>query len=171
MHSVGRSNQIVSVRRADEGDLRGILACLRAAFEEYRDRYTPAGFTDTVLTPESLRERLRKMMVYVAVSTRARVVGTLAAAIVNGGEGHLRGMAVHPDFQSSGIATKLLERALNDLRTHACQRVTLDTTDVLLQAMRFYEARGFVRTGRVSDFFGMPLHEYAKLFPLDLTRS
>jgi hypothetical protein len=40
--------------------------------------------------------------------------------------------------------------------------VSLDTTEPLERATQFYEAQGFRRTGRVSDFFGMPLHEYAK---------
>ena len=38
------------------------------------------------------------MFVYVALTRRGRVVGTVAAAIADG-QGHLRGMAVHPDFQ------------------------------------------------------------------------
>lgn len=102
------------------------------------------------------------MFVYVAVTRRGRVIGTVAAAIADG-EGHLRGMAVHPDFQHRGVAAKLLERSLGDLGARHCRRVTLDTTRPLRTAARFYEAKGFRRTGGVSDFFGMPLYAYAKL--------
>jgi hypothetical protein len=38
----------------------------------------------------------------------------------------------------------------------------LDTTEPLIQATRFYERNVFLRTGKISDFFGMPLIEYAK---------
>jgi hypothetical protein len=41
--------------------------------------------------------------------------------------------------------------------------VTLDTTEPLHKAMRFYGKHGYVPSGRATDFFGMPLHEYVKL--------
>lgn len=150
------------VRRAARRDTPGILRCLHAAFEKYRERYTPEAFADTVLTGGALHERFRKMFVYVAVTRKGKVIGTVAAALADR-EGHLRGMAVHPDFQKRGVAAKLLERALRDLDTRHCRRVTLDTTRPLRTAARFYEAKGFRRTSRVSDFFGMPLYEYAKV--------
>ncbi len=31
--------------------------------------------------------------------------------------------------------------------------------------MRFYESHGYRRSGEVTDFFGMPLHEYVKDLP------
>ena len=150
-----------TVRRAVPADARGVLACLRAAFEKYRDQYTPDAFADTVPDVDSLNERLRKMWVYVAVSQRGEVMGTLAAAVMTNAEGHLRGMAVHPSFQHRGVAKELLTIAIDELRSSGCTRVTLDTTEPLRPAIRFYEAHGFRRTGRVSDFFGMELYEYS----------
>jgi putative acetyltransferase len=152
----------VTVRMAEQADAGGVLGCLRAAFEEYRDQYTPEAFADTVPDLDSLNQRLRTMCVYVAVSQRGEVMGTLAAAAMDNGEGHLRGMAVHPSFQHRGVAKELLTVAIDDLRRSRCTRVTLDTTEPLRPAIRFYEAHGFRPTGRVSDFFGMELHEYAR---------
>jgi ribosomal protein S18 acetylase RimI-like enzyme len=40
--------------------------------------------------------------------------------------------------------------------------VTLDTTEPLARAIRFYEQHGFHRSGIIRDFFGMPLLEYRK---------
>jgi ribosomal protein S18 acetylase RimI-like enzyme len=71
-------------------------------------------------------------------------------------------MAVLPHFQGSGVARRLLEAAEAELRKRACTRVTLDTTGPLQRAAHFYEKCGYQSTGRVSDFFGMPLCEYAK---------
>jgi N-acetylglutamate synthase-like GNAT family acetyltransferase len=150
------------IRRAARRDTPGILRCLHAAFEKYRERYTPEAFADTVLTRDALQERFRKMFIYVAVTRRGKIIGTVAAAIADG-QGHLRGMAVHPDFQKRGVAARLLERSLGDLGARHCRRVTLDTTRPLRTAARFYEGKGFRRTRRVSDFFGMPLYEYAKV--------
>jgi hypothetical protein len=39
----------------------------------------------------------------------------------------------------------------------------LDTTEPLQRAMGFYEKHGYRRSGKVSDFFGMPLVEYQKV--------
>lgn len=79
---------------------------------------------------------------------------------------HIRGMAVLPAWQGHSIAEHLLRAAERDLVSVGCTHLTLDTTIPLQRAIRFYERIGFVATGRVTDFFGMSLHEYAK--PLSL---
>ena len=71
-------------------------------------------------------------------------------------------MAVRPTWQGTGVAQRLLDAALADLRARGCARVTLDTTEPLRRAIRFYERNGFRPTGVVGDFFGMPLFEYAR---------
>jgi len=152
----------VSIRRAKREDSPGILACLREAFEEFREGYTPEGFLDTVLTPKTLERRLATMSVFVAVHSRGQVVGTIAARVVSLAEGHLRGMAVLPSMRGSGIASQLLSRAESELHQRKCTRITLDTTEPLLRAMRFYEKHGYRRSGKTKGFFGMPLIEYQK---------
>jgi GNAT superfamily N-acetyltransferase len=151
---------MIVIRHARPGDAECILRCLSAAFEPFRDQYTPAAFDDTVLTPETLRERMSRMNVFVA-EEGDRVVGTIAAS-ANGEVGHLRGMAVLPEWEGRGVARRLLRRALDDLLVRGCARVTLNTTAPLVRASRFYESAGFARTGRERDFFGMPIYEHAK---------
>ena len=96
--------------------------------------------------------------------TRESVVGTIGGAAVSAGEGHLRGMAVPPQHHGRGIAQLLLESMEKHLRINGCARITLDTTEPLQRAMRFYEKNSYCRTGKITDFFGMPLIEYAKHF-------
>jgi ribosomal protein S18 acetylase RimI-like enzyme len=152
----------VTVRAATEHDIAGIVACLAAAFEPYRDRYTAGAFADTVPDARGVRERLDAMRVFVADAGTGVVTGTIACLAVGGGEGHLRGMAVLPELASRGIADALLGAAEEELRRRGCTRVTLDTTAPLQRAIRFYARQGFRPTGRVSDFFGMSLYEYEK---------
>ena len=152
----------ILIRKATNEDAPGILACLRGAFEEFRGRYSADAFLDTVLTPETLRERLEKMSVFVAVNSANQIVGTIACNVVSSGEGHLRGMAVLPSVRGAGMAAELLRRAEAELLSSKCTRVALDTTEPLQRAMRFYEKHGYRRSGKVSDFFGMPLIEYQK---------
>lgn len=160
------STEKISIRRATVHDTDGILDCLHSAFAPYRRHYSAAGYEDTTLTSESLPQRLRMMSVLVALDHSEIVVGTIAYRAVQQGEGHLRGMAVLPEYQSSGIAELLLRRAETEMRELHCSRITLDTTEPLQRAMRFYERHGYGRSGKIGDFFGMPLIEYVK----ELTR-
>ena len=64
--AVPQQSATICIRRATSENAPGILACLREAFEDYRQFYTPDAFLDTVLTPETIHERLAKMIVFVA---------------------------------------------------------------------------------------------------------
>ena len=63
-HTEGKGSPgTIEVRNATADDAEDILKCLREAFEPYRQRYTPEGYLDTVLTPMTLRQRLASMIV------------------------------------------------------------------------------------------------------------
>lgn len=151
-----------SIRVAEVTDVPALLQCLGAAFKSYRSCYTVDAFLDTVLTDQTARERLASMTVLLAVDDSAEVIGTIASARESDTVGHLRGMAILPEWQGSGVAQALLDRALNDLAGSGCDLVTLDTTHPLRRAVHFYEKNGFRRSGKVCDFFGMPLIEYCR---------
>ena len=151
----------ISIRAARAEDADAILHCLAIAFEPVREQYTAAGYADTVLTAETVRERLASMALFVAESD-GRIVGTIGGRVKSPGHGHVRGMAVLPEAQGSGAAGLLLRAVEDELRDRNCSRVTLNTTAPLQRAIRFYEKNGYRRTGRVSDFFGMELYEYEK---------
>lgn len=102
------------------------------------------------------------MTCLVACDSDGEIVGTVSAQVLANGEGHLRGMAVRPNYQGSDTAARLLSAAEKLLRDRGCALVSLDTTQVLTRAIAFYERHGFVASGRVQDFFGMPLYEYKK---------
>jgi ribosomal protein S18 acetylase RimI-like enzyme len=152
----------IVIRSATVADAGAILGCLASAFEPYRASYTPAAYLDTVLTAETISQRLGTMQVFVGVTAHEQVIGTIACAISDGVEGHLRGMAVQLEWQGRGVAEKLLRTAEGELLSQGCSRITLDTTEPLQRAVQFYEKHGYRRSGRITDFFGMPLHEYVK---------
>jgi GNAT superfamily N-acetyltransferase len=154
--------QSFAIRKATLADCAAILECLLTAFAPYRESYTPEAFLDTVLTTDTFRNRLSEMSVLVATSTSGEVVGTVAYKILLGGEGHLRGMAVLPEWHGSGLSTSLLAAAEDELGKAGCKTITLDTTEPLHRAIRFYEQNGYRPTGKVEYFFGMPLIEFSK---------
>jgi ribosomal-protein-alanine N-acetyltransferase len=92
------------------------------------------------------------MSVVVATSTCGEVVGTVAYKVVESGEGHLRGMAVNPEWRGSGLSTALLETAEDELGKAGCKTITLDTTEPLNRAIRFYEKK-WVSTYRENRAF------------------
>ncbi|HEY6050376.1 MAG TPA: GNAT family N-acetyltransferase [Thermoanaerobaculia bacterium] len=149
------------VRRASAGDVEEVAACLRAAFAPYREQYTDGAYADTVPDLNGVAARLASMVVFVAEDDDGAVVGTIGGAS-SGGEGHIRGMAVLPRAQGSGVAARLLAAVEAALRERGCSIVSLDTTMPLARAIRFYERSGYRASGRVVDFFGMPLYEYRK---------
>ena len=71
-------------------------------------------------------------------------------------------MAVRPDMQGSGLAQMLLHLAEQSLAREGCTFSTLDTTEPLQRAVRFYEKHGYRPSGQVRDFYGMRLIEYEK---------
>lgn len=72
----------------------------------YKASYTAAAFADTVLTGETIRQRLTDMTVLVAVDPFDHVIGTIAYRCAVGGEGHIRGMALCPERHGSGVAQR-----------------------------------------------------------------
>jgi|SRR5438067_782439 len=151
-----------AVRTATSEDCEGILECLALAFAPYREAYTPEAFLDTVLTPERILQRMSQMSIFVATVESGQVVGTIACKVMDRRRGHLRGMAVTPEWQGSGVGARLLRKAEEELRNAGCSSITLNTTEPLKRASHFYEKYGFRPTGKVGSFFGMSLFEYSK---------
>jgi N-acetylglutamate synthase-like GNAT family acetyltransferase len=165
MHDSGVNkpfNDSFAVRPATLHDCAGVLECLAIAFAPYRTAYTPEAFLDTILTPETLQNRMAQMSIFVATAESGQVVGTIACRALENGTGHLRGMAVRPEWHGSGLSARLLARAEEELRRAGCSTVTLNTTEPLKQAVRFYEKFGFRSTGKLRSWFGMTLFEYSK---------
>lgn len=158
---------VFRIRKARLEDAGEILECLAGAFAPYRVSCSPAGFADTVLTERTLRQRFREMTVLVAIDPSGEVIGTIAYQVAERGHGHVRGMAVGPAWQGSGVAKSLLDRAESDLRKLRCNIMTLGTTKPLQRAIRSYEKNGFHATGEMRVFFGMDLVSYRK----DIRRS
>ncbi len=102
------------------------------------------------------------MTVLVAEDNSWRVIGTIALQVLDLYEGHLRGVAVDQGFQGRGVADRLLCAAEKKLRRLGCSQVTLNSTQSLKRAIRFYLRHGYKISGIVKDFFGMPLFEYVK---------
>ncbi|MFX0041654.1 MAG: GNAT family N-acetyltransferase [Candidatus Hodarchaeota archaeon] len=153
-----------SICRASFNDIQPIQEVLLAAFEEYREFYTPEAFTDTILSnDETAKERLKQMKVYVAIDYDGNIIGTIGWQKLDIEEGHIRGMAVHPKKQGrNSPATSLLQYVEDEARSEGCKIMTLDTTDILQRAQKFYSKNGYKKTGKTTKWLGHIIIEFAK---------
>jgi len=71
-------------------------------------------------------------------------------------------MAVLPHWHGHTVAEQMLRVVQTELLNKKCLRISLDTTEPLRRAIPVYERNGFRASGKVVDFFGMPLYEYVK---------
>ena len=151
------------VRKAEKKDAKGIHEVVLAAFEKFRDFYSPEGFANTVMSEEATLERINEMTLFVAIDQNSEIIGTIGWRKLSEKEGHIRGMAVHPKRQGKNSpAAELLQKVENDARFQGCSFLTLDTTAILKRAQNFYKKHGFKKTGKIGDFFGSTIYEYAK---------
>jgi ribosomal protein S18 acetylase RimI-like enzyme len=156
------ASERIAIRRASANEVEAIRACLAEAFAAFRALYTLEAYQDTVPPPAGMRKRMSDMTVYIASTAEGEIVGTISYGMDRAKTAHLRGMAVRPAWQGHGIAEQLLRTAENDLLAAGCVLVSLHTTAPLERAIRFYQKHGFVPSGKIEDFFGMPLYEYVK---------
>lgn len=143
-------------------DREAVMRCLHEAFVPYRHLYPPAAYEDSTLSGRNIEERFATMTVIVAEDIHGDVVGTVAWCKEPAGEGHLRGMAVLPEAQGTNAAEALLRAAEDAMRRAGCKLATLDTTEPLTRARRFYEKHGYGEHPERGDFYGMSLIRYSK---------
>ena len=97
---------VLSIRAADLADAPAIAAVIRAAFEPYRGRLqpTPSALSET---PETIAARLAKGRGFVAEAS-GRIVACILTVANSAEELYVGRLAVDPEWQGRGIATRLM---------------------------------------------------------------
>jgi GNAT superfamily N-acetyltransferase len=132
---------VVVVRRTVPDDAAEIARVMLAAFEEFRPLFTPAAFVATAVPAEGVHERIREGPVWVAVRDGA-IVGTLAA-VDEGADLYIRGMALAPEARGQGVAALLLRAAEAFAAESGAARAYLTTTAFMTAAIALYTSFGF----------------------------
>lgn len=111
------------------------------------------GFFDDVLTEKADREApIQLVAVGSGGEGASRVLGLLDVT-VDGLEATLENVAVHPDHQSRGIGTALLDAALQKCGELDVQTLTAWTREDE-STLRWYRSRGFQETFRYLHVYG-----------------
>lgn len=131
-----------AIRTATTEDHLAVWQLLEDAFMEWSDRakWSLADFlAQTVQRPGFRRDHLR-----VVVGPHGRLVGA-AYAVLDGGDGEVDRVAVHPEYRRRGLARALLADAFGRLRVQGATRCALSTDD-RTGALPLYEHLGMVIT-------------------------
>jgi len=138
----------IAIRRATRDDLPRALAIWRAAVDATHGFLTPAHRAEIDVMVE--REHLPNIDLWVATDAAGRVQGFLGMGTPESGE--IDSLFVDPAVHGQGFGCALVAHALA-----LVPGVKVDASEQAVQAIAFYERRGFVRTGRSpTDPMGRP---------------
>lgn len=147
----------MEIRPATIDDCEAIREVARATWHDTYDELDPETIDETIdewYGDEALETALSKAgtAFLVAESAEPRsgedgdIVG-FAHGVVQGDEGDILRLSVHPDHQNDGVGTALSDRLREDLQDFNMERMRAIDLASNEGGRRFYEERGFERTG------------------------
>jgi len=139
---------VIEIRSARAGDLEALLPLVRGYREFYKQTHDAA--RERAVMEAHLRDGTSA--IYIAWGDE-RAVGFVQIFAYHGAVSLaptliLEDLYVHPDARGRGIATMLLERALDHARAAGAAGMHLETALDNATAQRVYERCGWAREGR-----------------------
>lgn len=96
-------------------------------------------------TPEEIQKKIaRDADLFLVAETGGKIVGTVLGGF-DGRRGLIYHLAVRPEYRQNGIGDILMREVEQRLREKGCHRSYLLVTKDNLDAIRFYENRGWTR--------------------------
>ncbi|NHJ86909.1 MAG: GNAT family N-acetyltransferase [Asgard group archaeon] len=102
-------------------------------------------FKDDPITEETFRSNIASMnsLIIIAIDKETKkFIGYLLIRI-QGNEGHIARIGVHPDFQRKGLGSVLLERSIHHLKKGNCTSYFLYVLEDNIPAINLYKKFGF----------------------------
>ena len=131
----------VDISRARLDDLKEILAIQRLAYTQEARLYADFQIPPLIETLEDLKDKFASHT-FLKATADGKIIGTVRVQL-EGNTCHVGRLAVHPDFQNQGVATKLLMEVERTFPT--CGRFELFTGDRSVGSIRLYEKLGYKR--------------------------
>ncbi len=127
------------IRPAQPGDLQEILRVEDLCFTERNDNLLRrlCGVSDTFLVYD----------------TEAGVRGYVLATLHSGGKARVASLAVHPEFQREGVASELMQEAMDRLCEKELRYVELEVRASNAAAQCLYLGLGFELAGVKPDYY------------------
>jgi len=136
-----RAPDKIRISKLQEAQIEALMAIDRASAEMYYE----LGFDGAevpIRTEQDFYRLPRDHAVRVAEADH-EVAGYAAWRDEAPGVAYLEELSVHPDYQRFGVATKLLQRVLEEARENGFPALVLRAWDKATWAQRFYAKHGF----------------------------
>jgi len=139
-------------------DVGRLVAFFREAWREAGEN-KGLGFTgateetiNEIASDEFLRKRLRNpdVNIYI-VEEVGRILGFAATRKINESSAELSGIVVLESATGKGFGTKLVEKALCDVRQAGFRKIVVKTEAVNQRALDFYRKMGLTEVGRGTE--------------------
>lgn len=147
----GRRPEEIVIRRMTPEDIENVLVVERACFS---DPWSAEVFSATLLLPYA--------HYYVAEITEEggsrRIIGECGVRDIVG-EGEITNVAVHPDWQGFGVATRMLGTVLARSVEEGMTEFTLEVRAGNRPAIALYEKYGFRTEGIRAGFYEKPVED------------
>ncbi len=162
----------MNVRMATLNDAESICEVLKQAFSIYETENYPLEAVKTAIVPLSeIRKRIKKECVLVA-EQRGIVVGTVTGLMQHKSM-YVCSLAVLPECQNLGVATKLLMKIEGLAKNLECNKLWLCAVPKIMEkAIGLYEKLGYEREGFLKKhFYGEDFLLLSKLIGEDHSRN
>jgi [ribosomal protein S18]-alanine N-acetyltransferase len=136
----------ISIREMREDDVPQILTIENASFST---PWTEAAFLHEIHKPYALN---------LVLLVGSRLAGYLCLNFVFD-EGHILNLAVDSDSRRRGLATRLMQDGLIELKQKGCRFIYLEVRDSNHAAQTFYERFGFKIVGLRKKYYTSPVED------------
>jgi putative acetyltransferase len=133
------------IERVEQAHVPEVVELVRSVLAEFGLRFGQGSQTDAQVLglPDAYRQAGGEF--WVALDAQGRVQGTCGVFPLGPDTFELRKMYLHPAARGSGTGRALLRQAIAFARERGARHLVLDTVEEMAQAIRLYEAQGFVR--------------------------
>ena len=172
------THSMTSFRAAAAAEAPLLSAFVNAA---YRGESSKRGWTTEAdvlggqrTDPDKIREMIEapSSRIELAFSAEGALLGCVSLVKEESGACYLGMLTVDPALQAGGIGKELLARSEDIARGWGCPRMRMTAISVREELLRYYERRGYRRTGAQEPFpyddpsFGLPKVEGLKFVEL-----
>ncbi len=150
------------IKYAAKQDAELVTRVLSEGFQEFKAVYTKKAYNATVISPEEVIDRLEQGTVWI-YWLNDKPVGTVSGKILQE-IFYIQGMAVLPEARGQKIGFALLKTIELFAKKQGCNKLLLNTTPYLKQAIKLYERFGFEIINKPPyELFGTPLFNMMKI--------
>lgn len=141
---VTQMEQRYTFRTATNDDTPGIIKLVRKCLAEFNFDYSESSSENDLFDIEACY-LLSGGSFEVIEEEGGDIVGTIGLIAIDNSTAKLRKMYVDPAHRQIGLGKTLLSRAISKSCDIGCERILLETVDVMRQAVQLYESFGFVK--------------------------